>query len=221
MIQTAPSLLSADFSRLKQEVIEIEQAGADWLHLDVMDGMFVPNITFGPAVIQAIRPFTKLPFDVHLMIEEPDRYVESFVRAGADLISVHVEACRHLHRTITRIKELGVQVGVALNPATPISMIEPIITELDYILLMTVNPGFGGQAFIPLVLPKIENLHRLLIDYKLEHVKIQVDGGIDEKTAQQVVKAGANVLVAGSAIFGQKNRTLAIQKIRNANGGTR
>lgn len=221
MIQIAPSLLSADFSRLKQEVIEIEQAGADWLHLDVMDGMFVPNITFGPAVIQAIRPFTKLPFDVHLMIEEPDRYVESFVRAGADLISVHVEACRHLHRTITRIKELGVQVGVALNPATPISMIEPIITELDYILLMTVNPGFGGQAFIPLVLPKIENLHRLLIDYKLEHVKIQVDGGIDEKTAQQVVKAGANVLVAGSAIFGQKNRTLAIQKIRNANGGTR
>ncbi|MXQ53307.1 ribulose-phosphate 3-epimerase [Shimazuella alba] len=214
MVKIAPSLLSADFSRLKEEVQEIEQAGADWLHIDVMDGHFVPNISFGPLVVSAIRPHTSLPFDVHLMIKEPDAYIDAFVKSGADLITVHQETCSHLHRTITHIKDQGIKAGVAINPATSLSAIEPILPDVDLVLLMTVNPGFGGQSFIASVLPKIAEL-RTKIDNLGLSVEIEVDGGIATGTAKEVVENGATMLVAGSAVFGQKDRKKAIEDIRN------
>lgn len=219
MLQIAPSILSADFAKLGQEITDVEQGGADWIHVDVMDGHFVPNITIGPLVVEAIRPVTKLPLDVHLMIEEPDRYIQAFVRAGADSVSVHAEACTHLHRTLHYIKEQGARAGVVLNPATPLSAIEYVMDEaLDLVLLMTVNPGFGGQSFIPAMLPKISELRKQLDQRGLTRVDIQVDGGINPDTARQVVEAGANVLVAGSAVFGASDRAEAIRRIR---GGQR
>jgi ribulose-phosphate 3-epimerase len=216
MIKIAPSILSADFARLGDEVREAEQAGADWIHVDVMDGRFVPNITLGPVVVEAIRPHTRLPLDVHLMINEPDRYIEAFVKSGADVVSVHQEACPHLHRTIHRIKELGAKAGVVINPATPVSLIEPILPDVDLVLLMTVNPGFGGQKFISSVLDKIGQVRRLLVERGLTHVDVEVDGGINAQTAALAAQAGANVLVAGSAVFGQADRQAAMAAIREA-----
>ncbi|CAG7603810.1 Ribulose-phosphate 3-epimerase [Paenibacillus solanacearum] len=217
MLRIAPSILSADFSILGQEIADVERGGADWIHVDVMDGHFVPNITIGPLVVESIRPKTKLPLDVHLMIEQPDRYITAFAKAGADLISVHAEACVHLHRTLHYIKEQGVKAGVVLNPATPISAIEHVMDEaLDLVLLMTVNPGFGGQAFIPGVLPKITALRHQLNDRGLRHVDIEVDGGINAATAPQVIAAGANVLVAGNAVFNQPDRAAAIASLKGA-----
>ncbi|MEC0229261.1 ribulose-phosphate 3-epimerase [Paenibacillus alba] len=215
MVYVAPSILSANFAKLGEEIKEAELGGADWIHVDVMDGHFVPNITIGPLVVEAIRPVTKLPLDVHLMIEQPDRYIPDFVKAGADLISVHVEACTHLHRTLHLIKQSGVKAGVVLNPATPISLIEHVLDEqLDLVLIMTVNPGFGGQAFIPGMLNKIRALREQANAKGLSGLHIEVDGGINEVTARQVAEAGADVLVAGNAVFGQSDRAEAIRRIR-------
>ncbi len=212
-IKLAPSVLSADFGRLADEVRAITEAGADLIHLDVMDGHFVPNLTIGPLVIEAIRSATDLPFDVHLMIEKPDRYLEDFARAGADWISVHVETCPHLHRTITRIRELGKKAGVALNPATPLETLDYILDEVDFVLVMSVNPGFGGQEFIPSALRKIRTLKEILQDRGLE-IPIEVDGGVNLETVGEVVRAGAEVLVAGSAIFGTPDYTETIRAFR-------
>lgn len=216
MIKIAPSILSADFAKLGSEIKEVEAGGADWIHVDVMDGHFVPNITIGPLIVEAIKPHTSLPLDVHLMIEEPDLYVEQFARSGADLISVHVEASKHLHRTIHHIKDLGVKAGVVLNPATSLREIDIVLPDVDMVLLMTVNPGFGGQSFISSVVPKIRELRNMLNDRGLNHVDIEVDGGINEKTIRACVDAGANVFVAGSAIFNKSNRAEAITMLRNA-----
>ncbi|SEB44538.1 ribulose-phosphate 3-epimerase [Paenibacillus sp. GP183] len=215
MVTIAPSILSADFSRIGSEIEEVEKGGADWIHVDVMDGHFVPNITIGPLVVEAIRPHTKLPLDVHLMIERPERYVVDFIRAGADSVSVHVEACTHLHRTLHLIKENGAKAAVVLNPATPLSSIEYVLNaDLDMVLVMTVNPGFGGQKFIPEMLKKIRLLREKATKLGLDGLLIEVDGGINEMTARQVVEAGANILVAGNAVFGQSNRAEAITRIR-------
>jgi ribulose-phosphate 3-epimerase len=216
MIKIAPSILSADFSRLGEEIKEVEAAGADWIHVDVMDGHFVPNLTIGPLVVEAIRPQTRLPLDVHLMIEEPDRYIPAFARSGADWISVHVEACPHLHRTVHLIKEHGAKAGVVLNPATPAGVLEPILSDVDLILLMTVNPGFGGQKFIASVLPKIGQVRDMLQRAGRMNVALEVDGGINPQTAADVVVQGANVLVAGSAVFGAEDRVEAIRRLREA-----
>lgn len=212
----APSILSADFSRLGEEIRDAEQGGADWIHVDVMDGHFVPNITIGPLVVQAIRPITKLTLDVHLMIEEPDRYIPAFAKAGADYITVHAEACTHLHRTLAFIKEQGVKAGVVLNPATPLSVLDYVLEDLDLVLLMTVNPGFGGQKYIPAVTAKIAALRSKLDAAGLQHVPIEVDGGVNEQTARTVAEAGANILVAGNAVFGEADRAEAIRRIRSA-----
>jgi ribulose-phosphate 3-epimerase len=200
-VRIAPSILSADFGRLAEEVRAIEAAGADWVHVDVMDGRFVPNITIGPLVVKVVRQATKLPIDAHLMIVEPERYVGDFVKAGADLVSVHVEASPHLHRTIQQIKGLGAKAGVVLNPHTPAESIRHVLEDVDLVLVMSVNPGFGGQSFIRSALPKIQGL-RARIDAGGLDVRLEVDGGVAKGTAPEVVKAGADVLVAGSAVFG-------------------
>jgi ribulose-phosphate 3-epimerase len=214
MTKVAPSILSADFAKLAAEIKEVENGGADWIHVDVMDGHFVPNITIGPLIVQAIRPHTSLPLDVHLMIENPDLYIPAFAESGADWISVHVEACTHLHRTVQLIKQSGAKAGVVLNPATPLSTIEYILDDVDLVLLMTVNPGFGGQKFISQVIPKIKALKEILVVRGLEHVEIEIDGGVNPDTAKEVIAAGATVLVAGNAVYGRANRAQAIADIR-------
>lgn len=200
MKKLSASILSADFGRLAEEVKAVEAAGTDWIHVDVMDGHFVPNITIGPDVVRAIRKATTLPLDVHLMIEKPERYIREFVEAGADWLGVHAEASPHLHRTIQMIRELGVHPVVTLNPATPLAALEMILPDVDMVLLMTVNPGFGGQAFIPGVLPKIRQC-RGMIDQRRLAALLEVDGGVNETTVGELVAAGANVFVAGSAVF--------------------
>ncbi len=208
----APSILSADFAKLAEDVQIVENAGADWIHTDVMDGHFVPNITFGPVVIKALRLHSKLPFDVHLMIENPDDYLDDFVDAGADYISVHVEACKHLHRTLQAIREKGAKAGVALNPHTPLSAIEEVLSEIDLIVIMSVNPGFGGQKFVPNSIGKIKRARRMLEERGYGKVKLEVDGGVTLENATAVAAAGADVLVAGSAIFGAPNPASAVEK---------
>jgi ribulose-phosphate 3-epimerase len=213
----APSLLSADFARLGEEARAIEAAGADWLHLDVMDGAFVPNITFGPDVVRALRPHCGLPFDVHLMVEAPDRLLDAFREAGADILSVHPEAGPHLHRTLKRIRELGAKAGLVLNPATPVEAAEWVLEDLDLILVMSVNPGFGGQTFIASQLHKIARLRRMIDDADLDIV-LEVDGGVNAETAARCVEAGATALVAGSAVFkgGPQSYAGAIRALRGA-----
>jgi ribulose-phosphate 3-epimerase len=218
MIKLAPSILSADFARLAEEVREVEAQGADWLHVDVMDGHFVPNITLGPLVVKALRPHTKLPMDVHLMIEQPARYVEAFAEAGADLISVHAEADPHLYRTLDLIRKLGKKPGVVLNPSTPAEAVAPVLELVDYVLVMTVNPGFGGQQFLHPMLDKIRRMRSLLDERGLSHVEIEVDGGINRETARLVAEAGATVLVAGNAVFGRSDRAAAMAEIREGAG---
>ncbi len=210
----APSILSADFSRLGEEVKAVEQVGADWIHVDVMDGHYVPNITIGPLVVEAVKRATELPLDVHLMIENPDQFLEDFAMAGSALITVHVEACVHLHRTIQAIKAWGIKAGVSLNPATPLSSIEWIMEDVDLVLIMSVNPGFGGQEFIPQALQKIRDL-KPMISSKNPNVLIEVDGGINQKTIRSVAEAGADVFVAGSAIFGSSDYGKTIGKLRS------
>jgi ribulose-phosphate 3-epimerase len=203
MIKIAPSILSANFARLGEQVREAEAGGADWIHVDVMDGHFVPNITIGPLIVQAIRPVTNLTLDVHLMIEQPERYLSDFARAGADLITVHVETCPHLHRTIQQIRELGCKTGVTLNPATSLSTLAEILPEVDLVLVMSVNPGFGGQAYIPSSTAKIARL-RSMLDEIGSQAELEVDGGINANTIAEVAEAGATMLVAGSAIFNDR-----------------
>ncbi len=204
MKKIAPSILSADFSRLGEEIAAVEAAGADWIHIDVMDGHFVPNITIGPPVLRSLRKVTRLPFDVHLMIEKPEAHLDAFIDAGCDLLTVHLEAASHLHRTIACIKERGIRAGVSVNPATPLVLLEDILPDLDLLLIMTVNPGFGGQRFIPSMLPKIRRA-KAMIAALAPHVEIEVDGGINLDNISAVAEAGADVLVAGSAVFSGGN----------------
>lgn len=204
-MKIAPSILAADFTKLGEEIKEVEAAGADLIHIDVMDGHFVPNITMGPAVVEAIRSITELPLDVHLMIENPDQYIEAFAKAGADYMTVHVEASPHLHRTLDEIKKQGIKSGVVLNPATPAESIKYVLDNIDMVLLMTVNPGFGGQSFIHSVLPKITEVRNMGLKHGVQF-DIEVDGGINPETARLCKEAGATVLVAGSSIFQQKDR---------------
>jgi ribulose-phosphate 3-epimerase len=202
-IKIAPSILAADFARLGNHVTEADAGGADWIHVDVMDGHFVPNITIGPLIVRALRPVTALPLDVHLMIEQPERYIADFAEAGADRITVHVETCPHLHRTVQQIKELGLLAGVTLNPATPLSTLTEILPDVDLVLIMSVNPGFGGQSYIPGSTAKIARLRQML-DAIGSAAEIEVDGGVNTDTIREIVGAGATVLVAGSAVFNQK-----------------
>jgi ribulose-phosphate 3-epimerase len=216
MIKLAPSILSADFARLGEQIEEVARAGADYIHVDVMDGHFVPNITIGAPVVAAIRPVTSLPLDVHLMIEHPERYISDFVNAGADIITVHVEACPRLQSTIQLIKELGAKAGVSLNPATPVGAVEEFLRHVDLVLVMSVNPGFGGQSFIPETLPRIANMRKILDDRGLS-AELEVDGGIDADNAPDIVKAGADVLVAGNSVFrAEEGIRRAMQRLREA-----
>lgn len=214
-LRIAPSILSADFARLADEVLRVEMGGADMLHVDVMDGHFVPNLTVGPPIVEALRKVTKLPLDVHLMITNPDAYVPEFADAGADYLTVHVETCPHLHRTVQAIKERGVKAGVTLNPATPLSAIEEILPDVDLLLVMSVNPGFGGQQFIPGSLQKIARARRL-IDETRSHAALEVDGGVKVDNASRIVKAGADILVAGSAIFSSTDYGATIRAMRRS-----
>ncbi len=202
-VKLAPSILSADFARLGEQVREAEAAGAEWLHVDVMDGHFVPNITIGPLIVAAIKPITSLPLDVHLMIENPERYLADFAKAGADIITVQVETCPHLHRTVQQIKELGIQAGVTLNPATSLDTLTEILPYVDLTLIMSVNPGFGGQSYIPTSTAKIMKLRKMLDDIG-SSAELEVDGGVKAENAAEVARAGATVLVAGSAVFNKK-----------------
>lgn len=215
-VKIAPSILAADFARLGAEVAEAEAAGADYIHVDVMDGHFVPNLTMGPPIVRAVRRVTGLPLDVHLMIEAPERYLAAFAEAGASILTVHVETCPHLHRTVEQIKELGCRAGVTLNPATPAASLQEILRFVDLVLVMTVNPGFGGQRYINGIERKVGQVRAMLDDGGL-HADLEVDGGIDPETAGRVVRAGANVLVAGTAIFGaEEGVRRAIERIRDA-----
>lgn len=214
----APSILTADFTRLGTQIQEAEAAGVDWIHLDIMDGHFVPNLSFGPLLVRAIRSITRLPLDVHLMIEQPDRYLADFAEAGADRMTVHVETCPHLHRTIQQIKELGCKAGVTLNPATPLSTLEEILPEADLVLIMSVNPGFGGQKYIPASTAKIARL-RAMLNALNSPAEIEVDGGINAGTIAEVVGAGATVLVVGSAIF--NDRAPIAENVRRLRENTR
>lgn len=213
MIKLAPSILSADFARLLEDVKKVENAGCEYLHIDVMDGHFVPNITLGPQIVKSLRKDVNMIFDAHLMIENPDNYIKDFVDAGCDIIVVHQEACKHLHRTIQNIKSHGIKAGVSLNPATSIECIKHIIEDIDMVLIMTVNPGFGGQSFIESMIPKIEEL-KSFIDSKGLNIDIQVDGGIKPSNVDKVVKAGANIIVAGSAIFNSDDIESTIKLFR-------
>jgi ribulose-phosphate 3-epimerase len=216
MIKLAPSILSADFARLGEQIDELAGAGADYIHVDVMDGHFVPNITIGAPVVASIRAATSLPLDVHLMIEHPERYISQFAEAGADIITVHVEASPHLHATIRAIKESGARAGVSINPPTPIGVVEEFLPHVSLVLVMSVNPGFGGQPFIPETLPRIAHIRKVLDDRGLS-VELEVDGGINANNAPDVVKAGANVLVAGNSIFkAQEGIRAAVQRLREA-----
>jgi ribulose-phosphate 3-epimerase len=217
MIKIAPSILSADFARLGEEVQAVARAGADYIHVDVMDGHFVPNLTIGPLVVEAVRKVTDLPLDVHLMIEAPDRYIADFASAGADLITVHQEAVPHLHRTVQLIKSLGKRAGVSINPATPASTLDVILDELDLVLVMTVNPGFGGQGFIASGLAKIATLRRE-IDRRGLTVELEVDGGVKIDNIGRIAAAGADVFVAGSAVFGSADYTATIGELRRRAG---
>jgi ribulose-phosphate 3-epimerase len=214
-VRIAPSILSADFAALGQAIAQVERGGADLIHVDVMDGHFVPNLTIGPPVVKSLRRVARVPLDVHLMIEEPDRYLEAFVAAGAAMISVHVEVLPHLHRTIQAIKELGAKAGVALNPSTPVVALEEIAGDLDHVLVMSVNPGFGGQTFIPRSESKIQAV-RALLDRQGNAAPIEVDGGIDRSNAARVVEAGASILVAGHSIFGTSDPERATRELRAA-----
>ena len=214
-MRIAPSLLAADFTALRDELASIEAGGADWVHVDVMDGRFVPNITIGPFIVEAVRRATSLPLDVHLMIEQPERYIESFVKSGATTVGVHAEACPHLHRTIAQIREAGARASVTINPGTPASAVEPVLGDVDQVLVMTVNPGFGGQRFIPGTLAKVEALRGWIRNRKLA-VALEVDGGITEDTIASAARAGANAFVAGTAIFGAPNYREAIAALRQA-----
>ncbi|MBL8606780.1 MAG: ribulose-phosphate 3-epimerase [Myxococcales bacterium] len=212
-VKIAPSILSADFGKLADEVAAVERAGADWIHVDVMDGRFVPNITIGPLVVKAVRKATKLPVDTHLMIVEPERYIEAFAEAGSDGITVHAEATPHVHRALGHIRSLGKRAGVVINPSTPESVLDYVLHLADLVLVMSVNPGFGGQSFLPEVLPKVAAIRRKIDERKLA-VDLQIDGGISEKTARAATRAGARVLVAGNAVFGKPSYAEAIAEIR-------
>jgi len=211
----APSILACDFGRLADEIQAVTDAGADWIHIDVMDGHFVPNITIGPRIVEAVRDATRLPLDVHLMIEQPERYIEAFVKSGATTVGVHAEACPHLHRTVAQIREAGARASVTINPGTPASAIEPVLGDVDQVLVMTVNPGFGGQRFIPGTLAKVEALRSWIRGRGLA-VALEVDGGITEDTIGSAARAGANAFVAGTAIFGAPDYREAITALRQA-----